>query len=295
MQNPKTITIYLTDGDPSGIRIAEISQWIGKAIVIPRNKLREARTRPEITQPAVYFLFGEGIFDNSVLPKAYIGEAENFWDRLSSHESNKEFWNAVVLFISDRNDLDKADVRYLESRCIDIARALKRCILENSSGTTIPNLPEYKRTSMEEYLSNLRLLLSALGYPVLQEIEAKSPAVEYKDNPLLYCKGKGALATGRMTNEGFVVYKGSTASAKPTKAAQAKNAYTSIVDSLFQLNHLKKISDNLYELTEDHLFRSPSGASGLILGQSSNGWDAWKNESGRTLKETENQALKKLQ
>lgn len=290
MLNPKTITIYLVDGDPSGIKIAEISQWIGKAFVIPRNKLKDIKGRPEITQPAIYFLFGEDT-EEAQLSLVYVGEAENLWDRLSSHDSNKNFWQTAVVFNSGKNDLDKADVKYLESRCIDISRRLKRCKLENSVETSLPNLPEHKKASMEEYLGNLRLLLSTLGYPILQEIELTKPSDDV-DNPLLYCKGKGALAKGRMTNEGFIVYAGSTASAKPTQAAMAKNAYTSIVNSLLELGKLKKTSDSLYELHEDHLFRSPSGASGFVLGQSSNGWLAWKDESGETLKEIEDKNIK---
>ncbi|WP_051020318.1 DUF4357 domain-containing protein [Xanthomonas translucens] len=41
----------------------------------------------------------------------------------------------------------------------------------------------------------------------------------------------------------------------------------------------------------DHLFRSPSAASGLLLGRSSNGWDDWKDASGRSLDTVERQAV----
>jgi hypothetical protein len=44
---------------------------------------------------------------------------------------------------------------------------------------------------MEEFLSNLKLLLTAVGYPILQELIAKE--VKDLDNPLLYCKGKMQL------------------------------------------------------------------------------------------------------
>ncbi len=53
------IKILLPDGDPNGIKIIEISNWEGKAFVIPRGKLRDIREREESGHPAIYFLFGE--------------------------------------------------------------------------------------------------------------------------------------------------------------------------------------------------------------------------------------------
>jgi len=34
----KTIKIFLIDGEPNGLKTAELSNWVGQAIVIPRNK-----------------------------------------------------------------------------------------------------------------------------------------------------------------------------------------------------------------------------------------------------------------
>src|SRR3989338_4790976 len=53
---PKTIKIFLIDGEPDGLRTVELSNWVGQAVVIPRNKLKEAKNRPECNKPAVYFL-----------------------------------------------------------------------------------------------------------------------------------------------------------------------------------------------------------------------------------------------
>ena len=55
----KTIKIFLIDGEPDGLKTAELSNWVGQAIVIPRNKLKEIKQRPECNKPAVYFLIGK--------------------------------------------------------------------------------------------------------------------------------------------------------------------------------------------------------------------------------------------
>ena len=95
-----------------------------------------------------------------------------------------------------------------------------------------------------------------------------------------------------LTNEGFIVYKGSTANAKPSEAVLKKSWYTNVRDTLLRLGHLKNVSDEKYEFVQDFLFRSPSGASGLVLGLSSSGWLHWKDEKGRTLEEIEAKRLK---
>ena len=53
----KTITTYLIDWNPSWIKTVELSNWVWKAIIIPRAKLKDAKQRNELFQPAIYFLF----------------------------------------------------------------------------------------------------------------------------------------------------------------------------------------------------------------------------------------------
>jgi len=282
----KTITIFLIDGEPNGLKTAELSNWVGQAVVIPRNKLREAKTRPECNKPAVYFLIVKES-EEALLSSVYIGEAENLWSRLSTHDSNKDFWQAAIAFVSKDNNLTKAHVKYLESRCLSIAKSISRCILQNTTESVLPNLSESDAAEMEEYLENLKILLASLGYPIFQE------PVMRKDKEaglLFYCKGKGAIGEGRMTNEGFIVYKGSTASTKVSDAVRKRNER--LISSLLQSGHIIKISEKLFRFKKDYLFNSPSAASDLITGHSSSGWEYWKTKQGKTLKEIEQEKLK---
>ena len=56
----------------------------------------------------------------------YIGEAENVKDRLLQHlrdvatENEKYYWNPAVIFTG--RDLNKALIRYLENRLVDLAQ-----------------------------------------------------------------------------------------------------------------------------------------------------------------------------
>jgi len=276
----KTIKIYLIDGEPNGLKTAELSNWVGQAIVIPRNKLKEIKQRPECNKPAVYFLVGKES-EEALLPTAYIGEAENLWNRLSTHDSSKDFWQTAVAFVSKDNNLTKAHVRYLESRCLSIANKAKRYDLENGTESSLPSLSEADMSEMEEFLENLKLLLSALGYPILHEVVAR----EQKDasDPVFICKGKDALATGRMTNDGFVVYQGSTATTNISNAVIDRNQ--KIIEKLLLNKYLEKKGDNLYIFVKDYVFNSPSAASDIVLGNSTSGWKKWKTKDDRTLEE----------
>lgn len=51
----------------------------------------------EMQQSGIYFLFGRDDNDNDT---AYIGETENLFDRIANHDTNKDFWELVIAFIS---------------------------------------------------------------------------------------------------------------------------------------------------------------------------------------------------
>ena len=276
----KTIKIFLIDGEPDGLKTAELSNWVGQAIVVPRNKLKEIKARPECKKPAVYFLIGKEN-EEALLPTVYIGEAENLWARLATHDSLKDFWQIAIAFTSKDNNLTKVHVKYLESRCLVVANKIKRSDLKNGAEPSLPSLPEADTAEMEEFLGNLKLLLSALGYPILQEVVSK----EQKDSadPLFICKGKDAVATGRMTNDGFVVYKGSTATANFSKAVSERNKR--FFDKLLATGYVEKESEGFYIFIKDYVFNSPSAASDTILGNSTSGWKKWKNRNNKTLEE----------
>lgn len=275
---PKTIKIFLAEGDPTGLKIAELSNWTGQAIVVPRNRLKEIKARKEADKPSVYFLVGKNEQDENK-PLLYIGEAENFGSRLFEHDGGKDFWQTAIGFSSKDDNLTKAHVRYLESVCIRLAKKSNRCKLMNNTDSSEPNLPESDLADLNEFLNNLRVLFSTLGYTFLEPLVSKESVDP--ENPIFYCKGKGAEATGRMTNEGFVVYKDSTATTHYSIAGTKK--LPEHVEKLLENQYIKKQDEDLYVFLKDYVFSSPSAASDLVLGNSSNGWISWKTDNGKTL------------
>jgi peptide-methionine (S)-S-oxide reductase len=82
----KTITTYLIDGDPKGTQYVFINNKIYQMFVIPRSSLSILNERTDLQTPAFYILWGE---DENTKPKAYIGETENFKERVKDHDSKK--------------------------------------------------------------------------------------------------------------------------------------------------------------------------------------------------------------
>src|SRR5574337_936044 len=110
----KSIRIYLKDGSVTGIKFGEVVNQTIQSISCPRFRIAELKGNDEVNRPGVYFLFG--LDENSNEPKAYIGEAENVYDRIQDHIAKKEFWNEAIFFVSKDSNLTKSHVKYLESR-----------------------------------------------------------------------------------------------------------------------------------------------------------------------------------
>ena len=97
----KTIRIFLADGEPTGILLAEISNWTGKVLVAPRSQLDQLSKREEVRRTGVYLLVGPDPDDPS-RALASIGEGDNVLMRLlrRSWGEAKDFWERTVAMTS---------------------------------------------------------------------------------------------------------------------------------------------------------------------------------------------------
>ena len=176
----KSIELFLVNGTADSLTIAELSNWNGKAIKIPRIEVSSCY-REDIAQVGVYFLFCK---EDDGTDSVYIGEAENVKERLLQHlrdyqaEKEKYYWTTAVIFIG--RDLNKALIRYLENRFVDIARQCKRYLVltKNTYRNTV--MKESQIAVMEEFIDNVRILISVLGYKVLEPVN-KPAVIEEND------------------------------------------------------------------------------------------------------------------
>lgn len=270
------LTIFLPDGDPEGLKHIEKSNWTGRGVVIPRAIFSTARSRDELGSPGVYILVGPS--ETSGLSKVYIGEGDPVRPRLEQHLKSKDFWTHAIVFTSKDENLNKAYVQRLESRLVGLAQKGKRCVLENANTPAPPSLSESGVAEVEAFLDDMLLCLPVLGYGFFEQAQTPKGTVE------LWLKSKGVEAKGFDTPAGFVVCKDSQAvkdaRVTPTAPAYAKDLRANLVTQ----GVLTDVG-TIFKFSQDYIFSSPSTASDVVLGRSSNGRTEWKSKTGETLKE----------
>lgn len=281
----KAIELFLVNGTADSLITAELSNWNGKALKIPRIEVA-ACNREDIAQAGVYFLFCK---EDDGTDSVYIGEAENVKERLVQHirdyqaEKEKYYWNTAVIFIG--RDLNKALIRYLENRFVEVARSCKRykVLTKNTYRNTV--MKESQIAVMEEFIDNVKVLINTLGYKVLDPLVQTSADLNATEEEQdLFITSGNASASGRVTAEGFVVYKGSVVNSK-TSAKSLSAGMTKMRERLFAEGKV----DN-QTTTEDILFSSSSAAADFVVGYSVSGPRTWKTKEGKTLKEIEDSA-----
>ena len=287
-----SLRIYVADGDPDGLRLAERSNWIGKAVIFPRALLPKVKARDEFGQTGVYLLLGPR--EDGEGEMLYIGEGDPVGSRLENHYARKDFWTRAVFFVAGHGQLNKAHVQFLESQLILRAKAAKRVPLENANEPTEPSLSEADRADMEVFLQNMLSMLPVLGIHAFERPDQTAPGSgKIAALALLTCRGKGVVATGYESTQGFVVKAGSDAvgagEEAPSMAVHLRGAHN--LRHELRQNGVLKAEGKHFRFSQDYTFSSPSLASDIILGRSSNGRIEWKDANGKTLKAIqENQA-----
>lgn len=276
----KVIELFLVNGTADSLITAELSNWNGMAVKIPRVELSSCNN-DDITKPGVYFLFCK---EDDGSDSVYIGEAENVQERLKQHvrdyQSEKEtyYWNTAVIFVG--RDLNKAMIRYLENQFVQIARESKRYLVltKNTYQNTV--LKESQKAVMEEFIDNVKTLINALGYKVLEPLVQADLQSRKIDDEVLYITSGSVNARGMVTSEGFVVLSGTTVN---------ETTAQSLSPGMLKLRKDLLDSTKVENLTtiEDILFSSSSAAADFVLGYSASGPRSWKAKNGRTLKEIE--------
>jgi hypothetical protein len=284
---PFSLRIFVAVGDPDGLRIVDRTNWNGKALVFPRAAWAQpsVATRPELQQTGVYLLLGQR--EDGEGDRLYIGEGDPIKPRLATHHSGKDqkdFWTRAICFVSMGQALNKAHVQFLEANLIRLAKQAKRVPLdlENKKNESEPTLSEADRADMQVFLAHMLGMLPVLGVHAFEQ----PPQASTISAPELTCKGKGKglLARGYESTQGFVVKAGSQAAGQVVPSLLEHFAGTVIKrQELIGLGVLFPQGSD-YVFMQDFAFSSPSLASSVVLGRSSNGRLDWKDAQGRALK-----------
>ena len=282
-----SIKIFLPDASPEGVRIVNKSHWTGVALASPRSRYANVRLDPgrtELRLPGVYVLMGPAEEEGSEA-RIYVGESEDPRARIDNHHANKEFWNRFVVFTSYGPGLNKATIRYLEARLLQLAAEASRAELDNGNVPTLPPLSEADIADAEAFLADMLVIFPLLRIDAFEPPEQVMLATRY------HLAGPSADAHGSETDEGFLVLAGALARIDMVEStpAWAQNLRHALVNDGRMI--ADPACDASYRLAADYLFKSPSAAAASLLGRSANGLLEWKDDAGRTLKQVREEAV----
>jgi hypothetical protein len=288
----RSLELFFIDGRPDGMLTAEVFNWTGHVLRIPRTQIKQGLDRPESKHTGVYVLLGQ--IDGEAT--AYIGEAENMRVRIAQHVSGKDWWDEAILVSTTGDMLHKAHVKYLESRLVEIARSVGKMTLENSSTPPRSSLTEAALANMESFLDTLNMVFPAIRVDMFLEkkrtISKSVDTVELRQNSFeLKTPKHGVHALANLFSGELIVKAGSKARGSWRGTTDAKTHYFKLFDELVHSGILRKELDNSI-FTSDYAFSSPSAAASVINGRSSNGRREWKHlKSGLSFGEWEAKQL----
>ncbi|MGT2801772.1 protein of unknown function [Streptococcus henryi] len=290
----KNINIFLMDGDVTGKIKCTLSNWTGVIYKIPRIQLADLKTRLEMKQSGIYFLFGHD--EDKQQDTVYIGQAttrkngEGVLLRVQEHtrDNHADYFNDVIILTTQNNSFGPTEISYLENQFTQLAQDANRFLVRNGNEPNSGNVTEEKQSELDEVVENTKIIIGSLGYRLFIP-RVSSEMVEQIDAEQIFTlkrkikrTGREITATCKQTTEGFVVLKGSMIETEDGKVIPE------VIQTLRnELQDKGIIQDGV--LCENQFFNSPSYAASFVLGRNTNGRTDWKDEQGRTLKEIEDE------
>ena len=283
----------LMDGEVTGIIKCTLSNWTGVIYKIPRIQLADLKSRDEMKQSGIYFLFGRD--EEKQKDITYIGQAttrkngEGVLLRVQEHtrDNHADYFNDVIILTTQNNSFGPTEISYLENKFTQLAKDAGRFIVKNGNEPNSGNVTEEKQSELDEVVENTLMIVGTLGYRVFVPMTKKTEKdLPYDQSTFLYLKRKSKKsnkvieARCERTSEGFVVLEGS----------QIEVIDSNVIPISLQKLRKELIDTNVIKdgiLQEKQLFSSPSYAAAFVLGMNTNGRIDWKNKDGKTLKELE--------
>lgn len=270
--SPRSLQLFFIDGRPDGMLTAEVFNWTGHVLRIPRTQIKEGLARPEAQFTGVYVLLGE----QDGTPLAYVGEAEDMRDRLRNHAANKDWWDTAILITTSANNLHKAHVRYLEARLIAIAREVGAMPLDNGNQPAGSSLSEADSANMESFIATLMMVLPAIR--VDNFLSRKRVVAETRNSEAALAEvvferriPKHGLHAFAVLNDGeMIVLKGSKVRPEWTGSVKYHAGYRKIHE---EITSNGMVVDGV--LQADFAFKSVSAAASVVSGCPSKGRTAW--------------------
>ena len=286
MNDKQVITMILKNGTSAGIVQCSMKPVDLICYKVPRKRLKEASTIEELNNNGVYILIGEDTASNRKIVEVdtYIGKSTDLLHRMIDHNKRKDFWNEVLFFTTKTNSLNEAHSSYIEYALCEEAKRINK----DTSRYTILNKQDPKNvkaeddivTDAEKYIEIIKVYLDVFGCNLFREninVDEKNK----NENEILYISfgGDKEFARGIITDEGFTVLKGS----------KVREDTSNVPKERMKKFEAGRASEDIVngEYIRDHVYTTPSEASVIILANSNNGREMWKNKEGKSINQIE--------
>ena len=272
------LTVYtkLLDKTLEGSRIIDMGSTKScECFVLPRDKVTEvAKKQPHLQQYGFYILLGR---DKDLKPMAYIGQTNDFTNRVNDHKQKKDFWDTALVFVSKSDEIFPSEALYLEYLGWKAAKEAGNYIIENTKDINEPHLSADKQNEMELFFEDIQFLTRFYGCKVFDEPEKliePEQCIEFKlqkpQNKVL------AYLKFYRQSQRYIIKAGSTI------LKESKSCSKGIKDFREQVMANKKLSQgngDIFVLLQDIVIPgsscSPSGAASFCTGTSMQGTEAW--------------------
>jgi len=176
----KTIHTVLYDDVLDGSRIITMDNCVCQLYDIKREYdalLRESKE--DLSKPALYILLNRGE------RKAYIGETDDFLQRIASHNAKKGFWDEALAFMANDNSLTTTEVRYLESLSYEIARnANSYNLSENTQVPKKPYVQKHLEYKIKDFFKYVTLLTKFVGCDLFEKNRSAQQGMQPVHKPI---------------------------------------------------------------------------------------------------------------
>lgn len=274
------ITIYQIDDIETGPKTIEIGGSSLRAIYSTRSRLNDLLKRNEYKNPGVYILKSYP-YSQDYSERVYIGEADPLVTRLNQHikDVSKDFSECVAIYSSNKGELTKAHIKYIESKLYKLANECKTSEIDNSNRPTKSTLSEADESMVDKFIQQIKVIMPLLGFQFLVPSIAKTDQMISEGVPIFKLVNKGQDSSLIITEQGYIVLKNSTAC---KESLPSMGSYRKLKDRLVASGILFE-EDDKYVFVQDTIFPSASAASSIILGTNSSGPALWKTSEGKSI------------
>ena len=285
----RTIQLFLVDGKPTGLREATIHGWTGLLFVSGASAFGDLTARDEVDRTGVYILTGPDP-EKPGGTRVYIGSGNSVAERIKQSAVKRDFWETAITVTTSDDDLSKGHAEFLEARLIQVAKEAGRVFLDNGTQPDFlrRRLPEADVANMEQFLSNLRIILPVIGLDMLKPqpkavTQTAQPVDERTTGEVRFeiRHRSGVQATAVEEDGEFVVLEGSEAL---TGTGYVQQSYGGLKEKLIAEGVLVPQDvppgTNKLRFARPWSFTSPSAAAAVVLDRNSNGRLEWKVRGG---------------